>query len=88
VADLILVDFHDLVLVQKKMSIPREQWDSPMTGNNQMNMAGDMQSQFAGLNIQASPFIPNIHAQPFVPGGAPSGGYRQPSPYFQHNMGE
>ncbi|XP_065899361.1 eukaryotic peptide chain release factor GTP-binding subunit ERF3A-like [Dysidea avara] len=70
------------------MSIPRE-WDSvPMTtGNNQMNITGDMQSQFAGLNIQATPFIPNIHAQPFVPGGPPSGGFGHTSPYYQHNMG-
>lgn len=50
--------------------------------------AGDLQSQFAGLNVGAIPFVPNINAQPFVPGGPSGGAYHHSQPYYQHGMGK
>ena len=67
------------------MSVHREPWDQISAGNA---AAGDLQSQFAGLNVGAMPFIPNINAQPFVPGGSSGNGYRHSQPYYQHGMGK
>lgn len=69
------------------MSVHREPWD-PMQMNAGNAAAGDMQSQFAGLNVGAMPFVPNINAQPFVPGGPSASGYRHSQPYYQHGMGK
>lgn len=68
------------------MSVHRDPWDSMNAGNTS---AGDLQSQFAGLNVGAMPFVPNINAQPFVPGGpAAASGYHHSQPYYQHGMGK
>ena len=68
------------------MSVHRDPWDA-MQMNAGNTSAGDMQSQFAGLNVGAMPFVPNINAQPFVPGGPSGSGYRHSQPYYQHGMG-
>ena len=76
-----------LWLVVSIMSVHRDPWDSmQMSAGNAP--VGDLQSQFGGLNVGAMPFVPNINAQPFVPGGPPGSGYRHPQPYHQHNMGK
>ena len=69
------------------MSVHRDPWD-PMPMSTGNASAGDLQSQFVGLNVGAMPFVPNINAQPFVPGGPSAGGYRHSQPYYQHGMGK
>ena len=36
--------------------------------------AGDMNTRFSRMNVNAHSFVPNVQAQSFVPGGA-GGGY-------------
>ena len=76
-----------LLVCRITMSVHRDPWDPmPMSAGNAS--AGDLQSQFAGLNIGAMPFVPNINAQAFVPGGSSGSGYRHSQPYYQHGMGK
>ena len=58
---------------EQKMSAP-DSWEQMMDPRMPSGQGGELNARFGRMNVTAHPFVPNVRAQSFVPGGGGGGG--------------